>query len=72
MGKSEHSDAIAYIAGLNKKVRNIAIDAHQILIDEGCSSYVKTIYIGSEMTTGDSLERSNDSIIESIKEELEN
>jgi len=26
----------------------------------------------SEMTTGDSLERSNDSIIESIKEELEN
>ena len=46
MGKSEHSDAKAYIAGLNKKVGKFAVDAHQILIDEGCSSYVKTIYVG--------------------------
>lgn len=46
MSKHEHFEADAYIAGLNNKIGMIASDAHQILIDLGCSSYVKTIYIG--------------------------
>jgi hypothetical protein len=46
MSKREHSDAEAYIAGMNNKIGKIASEAHQILIDSGCSSYVKTIYIG--------------------------
>ena len=46
MTKHEHSDAEAYVAGINNKIRKIASEAHQILIDSGCSSYVKTIYIG--------------------------
>ena len=46
MSKREHSDAEAYIAGMNSKIGKVASGAHQILIDSGCSSYVKTIYIG--------------------------
>lgn len=46
MSKYEHSDAEAYIAGMNNKIGKIASEAHQILIDSGCTSYVKTIYIG--------------------------
>ena len=46
MPKFEHSEAEAYIAGLNNNIRKIVSEAHQILIDLGCSSYVKTIYIG--------------------------
>ena len=46
MPKFEHSEAEAYIAGLNNKIGKIVSEAHQILIDSGCSSYVKTIYIG--------------------------
>jgi len=46
MSYSEHSEADAYIGRLNKKVAKIASDLHKILTDEGCDSYVKTIYIG--------------------------
>ena len=46
MSKHEHSEAEAYIAGLNNKIGKIVSEAHQILIDLGCTSYVKTIYIG--------------------------
>ena len=46
MPNFEHSEAEAYIAGLNNKIGKIVSEAHQILIDSGCSSYVKTIYIG--------------------------
>lgn len=41
-----HSEAEEYLSGLNKKVAKIAGELHKILINEGCSSYVKTIYIG--------------------------
>jgi hypothetical protein len=43
---SVHSEADAYIGGLSKKVAKTASDLHKILIAEGCSSYVKTIYVG--------------------------
>lgn len=46
MSKHKHSDADIYVASMNNKIRKIASEAHQILIDSGCSSYVKTIYIG--------------------------
>ena len=46
MSKHEHSEAEAYLAGMNNKIIKIASAAHQILVDSGCSSYVKTIYIG--------------------------
>lgn len=43
---TNHEDAEAYIASLNGKVRNIALIAHAELLKQGCSTYVKTIYIG--------------------------
>ena len=43
---TNHEDAEVYIASLNGKVRNIALSAHAELLNQGCSSYVKTIYIG--------------------------
>ncbi len=43
---TNHSDAETYLAGLNKKIRELATQAHRQLIDQGCTSYVKTIYIG--------------------------
>ena len=43
---TNHSDAEAYLASLNKKIGGIAAQAHRQLIDQGCTSYVKTIYIG--------------------------
>jgi hypothetical protein len=43
---TNHEDAEAYIASLNGKVQNIALNAHTELLNQGCSSYVKTIYIG--------------------------
>ena len=46
MPNLEHSEAEAYIAGLNNKIGKIVSEAHRTLVDEGCTSYVKTIYIG--------------------------
>ena len=46
MSKHKHSDADTYVASMNNKIGKIASEAHQILINSGCSSYVKTIYIG--------------------------
>jgi len=46
MSKHNHSDAEAYVACLHDKIEKIASEAHQILINSGCTSYVKTIYIG--------------------------
>ena len=43
---TNHEDAETYITSLNGKVRNIALSAHAELLKEGCSSYVKTIYVG--------------------------
>ena len=44
--KTNHEDAEVYIASLNGKVRNIALSAHAELLKQGCSTYVKTIYVG--------------------------
>ena len=41
-----HSEAENYIATLNEKIGKIASAAHLELTGSGCSSYVKTIYIG--------------------------
>lgn len=46
MEHSEHSEADEYIGKSNGKLKKIAGDLHKKLIAEGCSSYVKTIYIG--------------------------
>ena len=43
------TEADAYITGLNKKVRPIAQAVHDTLISLGCTSYVKTIYIGYDL-----------------------
>lgn len=41
-----HSEAEEFLGGLNEEVATIAVELHKILIGEGCSSYVKTVYIG--------------------------
>jgi hypothetical protein len=43
---TNHSDAEAYLASLNKKISGLASEAHLQMIGQGCTSYVKTIYIG--------------------------
>ena len=40
---SAHTEAKQYLAQLNPHVRKIATQEHKIMIDLGCSSYVKTI-----------------------------
>lgn len=44
-----HDEAEAYVAELNGTVRDLAAAAHQVLISEGCASYVKTIYVGYDI-----------------------
>ncbi len=44
-----HSEAATYLAGLNKKTQPIAQLAHDLLVGLGCSSYVKTIYVGYDL-----------------------
>lgn len=46
MTAPEHAEAHTYINSLNKNVAKVASALHKTLIEEGCSSYVKTIYIG--------------------------
>jgi len=46
---STHAEAKQYLAQLNPQVRKIATQVHKIMIDLGCSSYVKTIYIGYDI-----------------------
>ena len=43
---STHLEAEKDIATLNEKIGRIALAAHLELTSSGCSSYVKTIYIG--------------------------
>lgn len=40
------SEAAVYISSLNKKVQSIARTVHDTLVSAGCTSYVKTIYVG--------------------------
>jgi len=44
-----NTDADRFIAGLGKETRKLAQLAHNVMIELGCSSYVKTIYIGYEI-----------------------
>ena len=44
-----HSEAATYLAGLNETTRSLAVVAHEAFASEGCSSYVKTIYIGYDI-----------------------
>lgn len=46
MPKQNHTEAEHYLAELGKKISRIARDTHELLANSGCSSYVKTIYIG--------------------------
>ncbi len=43
---NNHSEAEEYLASLSKKIGELAYDAHRRLTNQGCTSYVKTIYIG--------------------------
>lgn len=43
---SSHSESESYLKTLGSRVRPIARAAHASLVKTGCSSYVKTIYIG--------------------------
>jgi hypothetical protein len=49
MATNDHYEADAYIETLGKKVAKIASEAHSSLVGQGCSSYVKTIYIGYDL-----------------------
>jgi hypothetical protein len=46
---TENSEAQAYLSEMNKKVRPLASDLHDVLMKLGCVSYVKTIYIGYDI-----------------------
>jgi len=41
-----HREAEGYLEALNPAVRRLATSSHEIFVAEGCSSYVKTIYVG--------------------------
>jgi hypothetical protein len=49
MAINDHYEAEAYMETLGQKVSKIALEAHNNLIAQGCSSYVKTIYIGYDL-----------------------
>lgn len=42
-------EAQSYISGVNKKYRGLASRLHKGFLQQGCISYVKTIYIGYEI-----------------------
>jgi hypothetical protein len=44
-----NEEAQTYLASLNKRMRPIATSLHEALLDLGCVSYVKTIYIGYDI-----------------------
>ena len=39
----------AYLDGTNRSVRQVATALHNIMMELGCSAYVKTIYIGYDI-----------------------
>lgn len=41
-----HGEAAAYLNEVSSGVRDVAVAAHGVLAELGCSSYVKTIYVG--------------------------
>ena len=44
-----HAEANTYLNDLNLTVKPLAVAAHEAFVAEGCSSYVKTIYIGYDI-----------------------
>ncbi len=47
--RAEDADAQKYIAGLNKKAAALCMQVHKMFLISGCTSYVKTIYIGYDI-----------------------
>ena len=45
----DDSEAQSYISGVNKKYRGLTSRLHKSFLQQGCISYVKTIYIGYEI-----------------------
>ena len=45
----EDSEALEYIADLNKASAALCTQVHEMFLAEGCNSYVKTIYIGYDI-----------------------
>jgi len=43
------AEAQTYLSDLNKRVKPLATSLHEALLDLGCVSYVKTIYIGYDI-----------------------
>ncbi len=46
---SAHSEAEVYLQQVDEAMRPLAAAAHRVLVNGGCASYVKTIYIGYEI-----------------------
>lgn len=46
---TEDSEAQKYIAELNKASAELCTQVHEMFINAGCNSYVKTIYIGYDI-----------------------
>jgi len=44
-----HSEAQNFLRSLDPEVAAVAQAAHEVLVDHGCQSYVKTIYIGYDI-----------------------
>lgn len=41
-----HADANDYVSALSAPIRSLTAAAHEVFVSQGCTSYVKTIYIG--------------------------
>ena len=46
---AKDGEAQAYLADLGPKIRTLASDLHNVLLELGCMSYVKTVYIGYDI-----------------------
>jgi hypothetical protein len=44
-----NAEAQTYLTDLNKRVKPLATSLHKVLLDLGCVSYVKTIYVGYDI-----------------------
>jgi len=44
-----HTEAESYLADVGSRMRALATYAHDIFVEHGCTSYVKTIYVGYDI-----------------------
>jgi hypothetical protein len=44
-----HAEAEEYISGLSERAQQLALAVHQVFLSLGCTSYVKTIYVGYDI-----------------------